>query len=497
MDDGASAGRAGVSATPIPQQARPRVDASTGTAATTGTTGTTGDVARVGRPYSSNRRRDVGVEVLVAAGTALAVLAFAPVSPLHPVVLAAVALWCLASYERLPGLGGPLLRQLKPLAVNASVVLALASVTLMVGLVAVPVQTTTTLAVVAATAAAALVRIVRARRAGAVRAVVVGDLMEIARWLDAWRHRPDLTVVGAVLVEPETDTDILPRDLLGVPVCLSMDELPARVEAWQADLVAYAPGFGLSQQDVRRSAWTLEGSRAALAVVGLFDAVAPHRITPGIIGGETLCEIEPPRRSRLLTLLKHGFDRVAAAVLLVLLAPVLGLMALVVRLDSKGPALFRQTRVGHNGKPFTIYKMRTMVTDAEELKHRLAAVNEYDGVLFKMKRDPRVTRVGQFLRRSSLDELPQLVNVLRGEMSLVGPRPFLPSETAEMSSDDLRRLAVKPGITGLWQVSGRSDLGWDQSISLDTYYADNWTLGGDAQIAVRTVGAVLGAKGAY
>ena len=141
--------------------------------------------------------------------------------------------------------------------------------------------------------------------------------------------------------------------------------------------------------------------------------------------------------------------------------------------------------------------MRTMVSDADELKHRLAEANEYDGVLFKMKRDPRVTRVGRFLRRSSLDELPQLLNVLRGEMSLVGPRPFLPSETAEMEPDNLRRLAVKPGMTGLWQVSGRSDLGWDESVALDTYYADNWTLGGDAEIAMRTVSAVVGAKGAY
>ena len=484
MDDDVAAGRAGVSAPSIPQQNRPLEESAP-------------HVTPVPRPYSANRRHDVGIEVLVAAGAGLAATAASPAGYLHPLAVAGVALWSLISYQRLPGLGGPVLRQLKPLALNASVLLALGVVLRVTGAVALPTQTTMSIAVVSAAAAAALVRLVRVRRAGPVRAIVVGDLMEIARWLDAWSDRKDLAVVGAVLVEPETDTDILPRDLLGVPVSLSMEDLPARVEAWQADLVAFAPGFGLSQKDVRRSAWTLQGSRAALAVLGLFDAVAPHRISPGIVGGETLCEIEPPRRTRVLTTLKELVDRVAAAVLLVLLAPVFAVMAVVVRVDSKGPALFKQTRVGLHGKPFTIYKMRTMLTDAEELKHKLAQLNEYDGVLFKMRRDPRVTRVGQFLRRSSLDELPQLFNVLRGEMSLVGPRPFLPSETAEMSSDDLRRLAVKPGITGLWQVSGRSDLGWEESIALDTYYADNWTLGGDAEIAVRTVKAVLGAKGAY
>jgi lipopolysaccharide/colanic/teichoic acid biosynthesis glycosyltransferase len=138
-----------------------------------------------------------------------------------------------------------------------------------------------------------------------------------------------------------------------------------------------------------------------------------------------------------------------------------------------------------------------MRSDAEALKSELMEDNEFEGVLFKMRSDPRITRLGAFLRRSSLDELPQLVNVLRGEMSLVGPRPSLPSETAVMRSDDLRRLAVKPGITGLWQVSGRSDLDWEESVALDTYYADNWSLGSDAQIALRTVGAVLNAKGAY
>jgi lipopolysaccharide/colanic/teichoic acid biosynthesis glycosyltransferase len=141
--------------------------------------------------------------------------------------------------------------------------------------------------------------------------------------------------------------------------------------------------------------------------------------------------------------------------------------------------------------------MRTMVQDADAIKSHLAEANEFDSVLFKMKRDPRITRVGQFLRRSSLDELPQLLNVVLGDMSLVGPRPFLPEEVARMDEDTLRRHAVRPGITGLWQVSGRSDLAWDESAALDTYYADNWSLLGDLAIGARTVHAVTSSKGAY
>jgi lipopolysaccharide/colanic/teichoic acid biosynthesis glycosyltransferase len=168
-----------------------------------------------------------------------------------------------------------------------------------------------------------------------------------------------------------------------------------------------------------------------------------------------------------------------------------------VRLDSRGPALFKQMRIGRGGRPFTVFKLRTMVPEAETLKGSLGELNEFDSVLFKMKSDPRVTRLGRFLRKSSLDELPQLINVVRGEMSLVGPRPFVPDEVERMQPNVLRRHAVQPGITGLWQVSGRSDLSWEEAAALDTHYADNWSLSGDTAILLRTVGAVFGSKGAY
>ena len=181
-----------------------------------------------------------------------------------------------------------------------------------------------------------------------------------------------------------------------------------------------------------------------------------------------------------------------------LASPLLLAMAVAVRLDSPGKALFTQTRVGRNGRHFKVYKMRTMVKDAEEIKSRPPDENEYDGVLFKMKRDPRITRVGHLLRKSSLDELPQLVNVLRGEMSLVGPRPALPSEVEVMDSDTLRRLAVRPGITGLWQVSGRSDLSCEQLPGAGHLLRRQLEPGRRRRASCcARCRAVVGAKGAY
>ncbi len=177
--------------------------------------------------------------------------------------------------------------------------------------------------------------------------------------------------------------------------------------------------------------------------------------------------------------------------------PVLLLLAAAVRLDSPGPALFRQTRVGQDGREFTLWKFRTMVPDAEDRKSDLVDENVDDDVLFKVRNDPRVTRLGVFLRTFSLDELPQLLNVVRGEMSLVGPRPHLPQEVEAMDGGTRRRHVVAPGMTGLWQVNGRSDLSRDEAHDLDTYYVDNWTLSGDLSILARTIRAVLGRKGAY
>lgn len=195
--------------------------------------------------------------------------------------------------------------------------------------------------------------------------------------------------------------------------------------------------------------------------------------------------------------LKAAVDRTGAALGLVVLAPLLLLVAVAVRLTSDGPVFHRQIRQGQHNRPFTMWKFRSMVVDAEEHKARLVVSNENDGPMFKMRRDPRVTRIGRLLRRSSLDELPQLVNVLKGDMSLVGPRPPLPDEVSRYDERELRRLAVKPGLTGLWQVSGRSDLSWQETVSLDLWYVDNWSVATDMGLMARTLRAVTDGRGAY
>jgi exopolysaccharide biosynthesis polyprenyl glycosylphosphotransferase len=433
---------------------------------------------------------EVGLAMMAAAATAMTMTADAVL------LTGQLLLWGCLAYRRPAPLAGPPLRQARPLVQSAGAVLAVTALGIALGLndVTGPVIA---LPICAAALAAAAGRLLMTRLSGPMRVLVVGDLVAASRANLAWRGARHVKVVGNLVVQPGDDATRPIKELLGVPVWTDLDELPALAEASQADLVVLAPGTGLTGPDVRRITWALQDHRAGVAMLGLFDAVAPERIRAGRLGQETLCEIDPPKGSMISAVVKSGVDRVAAALLLVLVLPVLAVVALLVKIDSRGPVLFRQTRVGRHGRLFTVYKIRTMRSDAEALKSELMEDNEFEGVLFKMRSDPRITRLGAFLRRSSLDELPQLVNVLRGEMSLVGPRPSLPSETAVMRSDDLRRLAVKPGITGLWQVSGRSDLDWEESVALDTYYADNWSLGSDAQIALRTVGAVLNAKGAY
>jgi len=195
--------------------------------------------------------------------------------------------------------------------------------------------------------------------------------------------------------------------------------------------------------------------------------------------------------------LKSAFDKTVAASALILLAPLLLAIAAMVRLEDGGSVIFHQIRIGKDGQPFRLYKFRTMVPDAERQKAELVAENEGNGVLFKMRNDPRVTRIGAPLRRWSLDELPQLVNVLLGQMSLVGPRPALPQETALYGDYVQRRLAVQPGITGLWQVSGRSNLPWEENVRLDLHYVENWSLILDLQILWKTLSAVIKGNGAY
>jgi exopolysaccharide biosynthesis polyprenyl glycosylphosphotransferase len=206
--------------------------------------------------------------------------------------------------------------------------------------------------------------------------------------------------------------------------------------------------------------------------------------------------MRPPNHHLVSVLVKSVLDRGLAALGLLGLSPALLAIAIAVRLTSPGPAVFRQERTGRDGKPFTMLKFRTMVVDAEERLADLRVYNQGAGPLFKLANDPRITRLGRFLRRTSLDELPQLLNVARGDMSLVGPRPALPAETAVYSEWVWRRLHVKPGLTGLWQVSGRSQLTWEESIRVDLEYVNNWNLLLDLRILARTLRAVLARDGA-
>jgi len=276
------------------------------------------------------------------------------------------------------------------------------------------------------------------------------------------------------------------------------DELADLAARSDADAVLALPAPELDPVQLRRLGWELERRGLDLYVgTGLLDVCAA-RTSPDRAGDLGVLQVRGSLRPGPRRLVKQVAERVLAGLALLVLAPLLLVLATVVRTSTRGPALFRQTRIGLDGRPFTMLKLRTMSVGSDRPDAALADRNESaGGVLFKMREDPRVTRVGRVLRRYSLDELPQLVNVVRGDMALIGPRPALPHEVERYAVDPLRRLAVRPGLTGLWQVSGRSDLSWEETVRLDLSYVDNWSLGLDARIALRTVGAVVSHRGAY
>jgi exopolysaccharide biosynthesis polyprenyl glycosylphosphotransferase len=283
-----------------------------------------------------------------------------------------------------------------------------------------------------------------------------------------------------------------------VPVVGTTDQVVASVDRANAHVVAIVSHPEMSGHPLRQLSWALEERGVELLVSPGIVEVAGPRISIRPVAGLSLLHLERPRAGAGTVLAKSAFDRTLSSLALVFLAPVLLTLAVAVRLTSPGPALFKQTRVGVRGREFAIYKFRTMVVDAEQKLIDLCdAADRGNDVLFKMKADPRITRVGGVLRRFSLDELPQLINVALGEMSLVGPRPPLPAEVALYEPDAVRRLHVKPGITGLWQVSGRSDLTWEQSLRLDLRYVDNWSMALDISILWKTVRAVFQGSGAY
>ena len=297
------------------------------------------------------------------------------------------------------------------------------------------------------------------------KVLVVGSaeaVPDLVRQLHAGQS--GLTVIGACMPEPVVtfDVDGQPIAVLGNP-----EFTLEAVVASQADVVAIADAHTFKNGSLRQLAWQLEGTGVDLMVApALTDVTGPH-ISIRALSDIPLLLVEEPELKGRKRLAKGAFDRLLAGAGLVLLLPLLLVIGVVVRATSRGPALFRQVRVGLGGRHFMIWKFRTMRVDAEDRLNDLLHLNEHDGVLFKMQDDPRVTRVGRFLRRWSLDELPQLWNVLRGDMSIVGPRPPLPCEVERYDHHVRRRLLVKPGITGLWQVGGRAGLPWDEAVRLD------------------------------
>jgi exopolysaccharide biosynthesis polyprenyl glycosylphosphotransferase len=285
-----------------------------------------------------------------------------------------------------------------------------------------------------------------------------------------------------------------------VPVLGALEDIMDVVHEHQPAVLLFTSSTGASARDFRRLGWELENLDVQVIVVPALSEIAADRVRMRPVAGLPLVHMDLPRARGALQWIKRTFDVVVSAVALLLLAPVLAAIAIAVRFDDGGPVIFRQQRIGRNGQPFEFLKFRSMVTDAEAVLEEMRKFEQQDmgnDIMFKMRKDPRVTAPGRFLRRYSLDELPQLWNVLRGDMSLVGPRPALPREVAAYDNDALRRLHVKPGITGLWQVSGRSELSWEDTVRLDLYYVDNWSFTQDVQILARTIRAVLTSHGAY
>ncbi|WP_456847583.1 sugar transferase [Cellulomonas sp. P5_C6] len=339
----------------------------------------------------------------------------------------------------------------------------------------------------------------RRREAGGYQAsvLVIGHRHSAARLIDELHRNPraGYSVVGVCVPTGEVTIGETVRD---VPVLGSFERSAAIAEEIGASAVAVSGSDAITAEAVRRLGWDLEGKGIDLAVTLTLVDVAGPRVLMQPVSGLPLMYVDEPRFTGVRYAAKSAFDWVTAALITVILSPLLLLIAILVATTSRGPVFYTQERIGKDQRRFRMIKFRSMVNGAHD---RLAEVLALEGVddvqlFYKPRNDPRVTSVGRILRRFSLDELPQLFNVLRGDMSLVGPRPQIDAEVALYDRAAHRRLLVKPGVTGLWQVSGRSDLSAEEGIRMDVSYVENWTLFGDLLILARTVKAVLAAEGA-
>ena len=327
------------------------------------------------------------------------------------------------------------------------------------------------------------------------RVLMVGSLGPAAQIAADLRRHPEAGyhVVGALITTGRADRAALPR----IPVWSDADHLIDAVTDCRADTVIVTDGHNLEPTKLRELSWSLEPGRQHLVMAPSLTDIAGPRIHARPVAGLPLVHVEIPRYEGADRFAKRAFDVCVSAALLTVLSLPLLIIAIVVVTTSRGGLFFSHERIGKHGQPFKMLKFRSMVADADShLDALLQAQGTVDKPLFKIENDPRITRIGGFLRRYSIDEVPQLINVLKGDMSLVGPRPQVAKEVALYDHAAARRLFVKPGMTGLWQVSGRSNLGWEESVRLDLFYVENWSLTADVAILFRTVRAVLISDGA-
>lgn len=329
------------------------------------------------------------------------------------------------------------------------------------------------------------------------RALLVGESKKVRHVANevARERAAGYKVVGAV-----TDSMSVSAELDGavVNVDYSVDAVPGLADKTGADTVVFVGSDELGPEELRQLGWIAEERELELIVAPALTDIAGPRIHSRSVAGLPLIHIEYPEITGFNYWIKRLFDIVVSALLILVLSPLLLIVAAAIKISSPGPIFYRQERIGKDGKPFDMLKFRSMIVDADsQLQALLEAQGTADKPLFKVEDDPRITKIGKFIRRYSIDELPQLLNAFLGTMSLVGPRPQVSGEVALYDNAAFRRLMVKPGLTGLWQVSGRSNLSWEDSIRLDLYYVENWSMTGDLLILLKTLKAVVGSDGAY
>ena len=319
-----------------------------------------------------------------------------------------------------------------------------------------------------------------------------GLIDEVARVLDreTWLG---YQVVGALTPASHIDYET-PS---GIPVLGNAEDLPKYASADAVDAVFLAGGAVQSATQMRELVWELEHEDVEVIVAPSVSEISRERVRVRPVAGLPLMHIDPPRSTDAVRWGKRMFDVLGSASLIVLTSPLLAFAALRIKLHDGGPVMFLHPRIGRDGREFECLKFRTMVVNADAMVRGLQEQVGQSALLFKMKRDPRITKPGTWLRKFSIDELPQLFNVLWGDMSLVGPRPQVAREVALYRGAQVRRLQVRPGMTGLWQISGRNDLSLEEAVRLDLYYVDNWSMVQDLTILAKTVGAVLRSRGAY